>query len=466
MKIEVFVIAWNEERMIDQFLDWYSFADTITILDNYSTDKTTEIALKRGCNIVHYGSDKQDNVLMKQVKEDCWKNSKADWVIVCDMDEFLYHKNFKKLLETTNATIIRSVGYQMISEKADLNKNIFEGARDEKYDKCLCFRPDKIKNMNWCMGCHSCSPQGETVYLEREVKLLHYNMIGRNEVRKRYSDYHQRMCENDLRNGYGKQYTFNREKIDEIFNNFYAKRVNVWGEGADTIIEDHKVTLVVTSCGRFDLLKKTLQSLFQYNTYPIADVIIIEDSGTTDKMLFLQEIIPVPYQLVKNKKPLGQMASIDKAYKMVKTPYIFHCEDDWEFYKSGFVEASFEVLFHDPSVITVWLRSHTDTNGHPIEGVDRFAGSSKYHYFTLHYKGYWHGFSFNPGLRRLSDAKKLMPFSKLEILVKDKDENKTLVGEADLSVHYKNLGYRAAITGIRTGYVKHIGWGHHVPPIN
>ncbi|AHD17307.1 hypothetical protein C163_24070 [Pseudomonas sp. FGI182] len=39
------------------------------------------------------------------------------------------------------------------------------------------------------------------------------------------------------------------------------------------------VTLVVTSCGRFDLLKDTLESFDRYNTAPIREVFITEDSG-------------------------------------------------------------------------------------------------------------------------------------------------------------------------------------------
>ncbi|OTD27203.1 glycosyl transferase family 2, partial [Escherichia coli] len=37
------------------------------------------------------------------------------------------------------------------------------------------------------------------------------------------------------------------------------------------------VTLVITSCGRFELLEKTISSLV--NRYPFTEKIIIEDSG-------------------------------------------------------------------------------------------------------------------------------------------------------------------------------------------
>ena len=39
------------------------------------------------------------------------------------------------------------------------------------------------------------------------------------------------------------------------------------------------ITLVVTSCNRFDLLVQTLNSFFSKNTYNLDKIIIIEDSG-------------------------------------------------------------------------------------------------------------------------------------------------------------------------------------------
>ena len=39
------------------------------------------------------------------------------------------------------------------------------------------------------------------------------------------------------------------------------------------------ITLVVTSCGRFDLLKRTLASFDLFNTADIREVFITEDSG-------------------------------------------------------------------------------------------------------------------------------------------------------------------------------------------
>lgn len=43
--------------------------------------------------------------------------------------------------------------------------------------------------------------------------------------------------------------------------------------------KDSEITLVVTSCGRFDLLTQTLVSFDVFNSTPIREVFITEDSG-------------------------------------------------------------------------------------------------------------------------------------------------------------------------------------------
>ena len=96
-----------------------------------------------------------------------------------------------------------------------------------------------------------------------------------------------------------------------------------------------EVTLVITSCGRFDLLKRTLDSFFEKNTYPIKKIIITEDSTEGKKLenLISQYENKYNFCLIINETREGQLKSIDKAYNEVDTEYIFHCEDDWEFLK-------------------------------------------------------------------------------------------------------------------------------------
>jgi hypothetical protein len=225
------------------------------------------------------------------------------------------------------------------------------------------------------------------------------------------------------------------------------------------------VTVVVTACNRMDLLERTLASFFAFNSYPhIHKVIVVEDSGIQN----LNEQLKGKFADVTwldNETRLGQIAAVDRAYALIDTPYIFHCEEDWEFYERGFIEASMAVLEANRKVIVVWLRAHDDTNGHPLDenfpGVARTPSGDevKYRYMALDYGG-WHGFSFNPGLRRLEDYRNHFP----EGFSRSFSFNRWNGGEAEgkIGAIYKSLGYRAAILDVPTGFVRHTGWSRHV----
>lgn len=230
MEIEVFAPAWNEERSLEQFLDWYSFARAITIFDNHSTDNTREIALKRGCNVIPFGSHMLDVREIQRVKEECWKDSRADWVIVCDVDEFIYHPDLLDVLGNTEATVVRCVGFRMVSEDYQPWISVKEGVREALHmDKCICFRPNKIDSMNWSPGCHQCSPCGEVRYLEGEVKLLHFRLVGRDIIRSRYAQYSNRdKSEWDVIHGVADRYNQPGAGFDEMFDASLRERERVW----------------------------------------------------------------------------------------------------------------------------------------------------------------------------------------------------------------------------------------------
>lgn len=220
-----------------------------------------------------------------------------------------------------------------------------------------------------------------------------------------------------------------------------------------------KVTLVITCCRRPQLLQKTLQSFLKYNTYPIEEAILIEDSELMGINDFAKSILPFPTTCLYNGKNIGQIESIDVAYANVKTPYIFHCEDDWEFFYRGFIEASLRVLKTDPLVVVVQLRAHNDTNGHPVELHKNLGG---YYYMSNTYDALWHGFTLNPGLRRTVDYLLVKPFVES---CKPYMEGFGHPNEPDLSRIYNNLGYRGSILQKATGYVRHIGANNHIPRV-
>lgn len=203
-----------------------------------------------------------------------------------------------------------------------------------------------------------------------------------------------------------------------------------------------KYDLIVTSCNRFDLLDKTLLSFFRYADVKPQRVIISEDSGIEipDRIIAL---LP-PESIILNNQRRGQIASIDSCISFVEQDYFFHLEDDWQFYRTGFIQESFNVL-KNSDIINHWLRERNDTNGHPV----------KNDCLVLNYKKTWHGFTFNPTLKRMSDYRMIGNYSKFS-----NHPYRAWEAEAAIGKFYKDKGMFATIA--KQGYVKHIGENRHI----
>jgi hypothetical protein len=228
-----------------------------------------------------------------------------------------------------------------------------------------------------------------------------------------------------------------------------------------------EVSAVVTSCGRPDLLEQTLTSFFSFNSYPIAKFIIVED-GVAPLEVARRFDFRCDYELLCTGERVGQIAAIDYAYSRVRTPYIFHLEDDWLFHADGFIEKSMLLLKLYDRCLQVYIRAVNDTNGHPISRwrhQDSFVAWRKMKYGYKAFGGEWNGFSFNPGLRRLADYTAIGGYG-VHIPCAPGLHAST---EIALSKLYRKRGMFAAILTDRngSGYVSHIGWNRtvseHVP---
>jgi hypothetical protein len=225
-----------------------------------------------------------------------------------------------------------------------------------------------------------------------------------------------------------------------------------------------EVTVVLTSCGRPDLLARTLDSFLKYNTYPIHQFIVIEDGEAESILASEERYRQYNFKWVCTGKRVGQILAIDAAYDLVGTPYIFHCEDDWEFSAPGFVEKSLAVLEQNANVLQVWIRGLNDTNGHPIMNRHLFADAVPFRLMQPGYRsaewGTWHGFSFNPGLRRRRDYNLIGSYGSLDPL----RQKKSWEIEREVSEFYAKHGFFAAILADQqgSGYIRHIGWGRRV----
>lgn len=216
--VHYYAVCWNEERMLPfMFKHYESSVDKFFIYDNYSDDSSENIIHSHtNTHIIKFQTDGFNDQIHNDIKNSCWKRSrgKADFVIVCDMDEFLYHPNLQSALsemKKKGQTIVKPQGYNMYSSDEPnkgipLTTQVPCGVRDQWFDKCILFDPHAIVEINYKPGAHECHPVGKVVWNKNDFKLLHYKNIGLDQLLARYRAYAARLSKENIENNYGTTY--------------------------------------------------------------------------------------------------------------------------------------------------------------------------------------------------------------------------------------------------------------------
>ena len=231
--IHYYAVCWNEERMLPfMFQHYESFVNHFTIYDNHSTDNSAKLILSRDdTTLIEFDSDGFCDNIHNDIKNSCWKKSRghADYVIVCDIDEFLYHPNIKKeisKLKRQHISVVQPIGFNMFNENPPeyqtdnpLPRQTSTGLRAPMFDKCILFDPHAIVEINYKPGAHECHPWGRIkTSTNTGIKLLHYKNLGIEQVLQRNRLYVQRLSKDNIENRYGIEYLRNEETI---VNEFY-----------------------------------------------------------------------------------------------------------------------------------------------------------------------------------------------------------------------------------------------------
>ena len=224
MNIEVYALCHQEAKIIPYFMRHYTQFASVTLFEGYSTDGSKELAESLGAKVVFFESHNETrDDLMIDVKNNCWKQSQADWVIIADMDEFVYHPNLPKYLSTIKDTIILPRCFEMFSRKYPTTKGqIYEEVCHgiETRSKMCVFQPRKLKEIAYGAGCHDALPEGE-VYINRtsEIKLLHMRHLSVEHIVERNKYLAGRMSEINKRMGWG----WHVSMPEETVYNYYAE---------------------------------------------------------------------------------------------------------------------------------------------------------------------------------------------------------------------------------------------------
>ncbi len=230
--ITVYTVTYNEELLIQFMIDHYRvrFPNCRIVVNHnkLSTDNTLKIALSNDCEIRYDNNNKLRDEPLTMIKNNCWKDAKTDWVLVCDLDELLdINEAELKQEERSGTTIIRSEAYDMIDmeDKLDI-AGMKYGARAEAGDKAYLFNKKYISEINYSPGAHKCNPKGSIKYSNKAYKLYHYCYINYDVTVEKYRVCRARLSPEDIKNGYS-FYEETPEEIRDLYTEARSKVVKV-----------------------------------------------------------------------------------------------------------------------------------------------------------------------------------------------------------------------------------------------
>lgn len=191
LKIDVYSNVYNEAFMMPYFLRHYeTFADRIFIWDDESTDGTLDILAKHPKVTVlpmeFHGSN--DHYWVEKLFPQYEQISRgvADWVMIADADEFIYHPRLLEVLEqekTKGTKLIQCWGYSMVADRlptttGQIYDEIKFGLHDKWMSKWSIFSPDIY--LRFHRGRHGRPIRNRSGGANRAagIKLLHYRYIG------------------------------------------------------------------------------------------------------------------------------------------------------------------------------------------------------------------------------------------------------------------------------------------------
>lgn len=213
-------------RHYDQFVDRY------VIYDDNSTDATLAMLHAHPRVVARPLSRSVPDsfeLSVLPIFNSHWKESRgnADWVIIVDIDEHLFHPDLAAYLTACNqggVTAIPALGYEMISDTFPQGEHrlcelVRKGAPASFMSKMSIFDPNRLIETNFTVGRHSADPKGKLRYPNVDRLLnLHFKWLGIDYLNERYRLLASRRGARDRANKWGYHYDRTAENIAEIFS--------------------------------------------------------------------------------------------------------------------------------------------------------------------------------------------------------------------------------------------------------
>ncbi len=109
----------------------------------------------------------------------------------------------------------------------------------------------------------------------------------------------------------------------------------------------NKLTLTITTCKRFDLFEKTMNSFINCckDIELIDRFVCIDDNSSEEDRTKMKELYPFFEFILKTPKEKGHIESMNMIIDIVKSEYLLHLEDDWMFYEEyDYITKAYEIF--------------------------------------------------------------------------------------------------------------------------
>lgn len=172
------------------------------------------------------------------IRNNCWKNSNADFVMMTDLDEVFYAKDIiaeLKTLKEQDAAVIACKWYALIGdsvpeydEKLLLHQQIGKGylqhinhrQGQEAFGKLQLFNPKKVTSMTYSVGMHLAFPDAPITFNENIYQFHFDKGFGADYKIQKRRELWQRLGYEQKLKGYCLEYGWEESKIrDEYENN-------------------------------------------------------------------------------------------------------------------------------------------------------------------------------------------------------------------------------------------------------
>ena len=186
------------------------------------------------------------------------------------------------------------------------------------------------------------------------------------------------------------------------------------------------VTFSITTCKRYDLFERTMNSFIFHckDIGLISSWICVDDNSSDEDRLKMLTNFPFFKFIWKTPEQKGHAQSMNLILDTVKTPYLFHMEDDWEFFvPSNYIRPCIEILNESDEYGQCLInKNYAETiDGLNIQGgiYSNTKGGLSYYVhefepnaasFAKKYGpgsncAYWPHYSLRPGLNKVSCLK-------------------------------------------------------------